>query len=274
MRARASFRLLAVIALLTCSLPVANAAADEPFTNVDVVTLTELGMEEAIIVGKIQQAPEVTFQLETDDLVALKEQGVAAGGIAAMLARVTVDQAGAAAAAGVASPSRAEVTMVTDEGEFQLLGNAGNYSTTYAVITVLAFMDYHGDEASIRTEDTTPSFTVATEHNPTSAYYLCRAEQDDDEEKRSVKAGQIGMWGTQSVMRPDPDWSLDYDATEVEPGIWQLEPEEPLVPGEYAIWKAAGETTGTWNAYLYDFAVDGDPPPADEKKKKNKKAKK
>jgi hypothetical protein len=273
MRAHESFRRLAVITLLICSALAATAAADEPFTNADVITLTELGMEEAIIVGKIQQAIQVEFQLETDDLVALKGQGVTVGVIAAMLARVTADQAGAAAGGGAASSDRAEVTMITDEGEFELLGNAGNYSTTYAVITVLAFMDYHGDEASVRTEDTTPSFVVATEHNPNSTHFLCRAEQDDDEDKRSVKAGQIGMWGAQSVMRPDPDWSIDYEATEIEPGVWRLEPEEALVPGEYAVWKASGETMGTWNAYLYDFAVDGDPPPAAEgkKKKKNKK---
>jgi len=262
-----------VAAALCCALAV-TASADEPFTNADVVTLTELGMEEAIIVGKIQQAAQVSFQLETDDLVALKEQGVAPGVIAAMLARVTADQRVASAGGGGGGGSSAEVVLVTDEGEVELLGNAGNYSMTHAVITVLAFMDYHGLEASIRTEDTTPAFLVATEHNPKSAYYLCKAEIDEDDDKRSIKAGQIGMWGAQSVMRPDPDWTVDYEATEVEAGVWRLEPEEPLIPGEYAIWKAAGETMGTWNAYLYDFAVDGDPPPEEEGKKKKKKKKK
>ncbi len=265
---------VALLALAATVLAASPAYADDPFTNTDVITLTELGLDEAVIVGKIQQAPAVAFQLETDDLVALKEQGVAPGVIAAMLARATADQAPAATGGG--SSSGAEVLLVTDDGEFELLGNAGNYSMTHAFVTVLAFMDYVGTDASIRTRDTTPTFVVATPHNPKSTYFLCRAEPDEDDDKRSIKAGQIGMWGAQSVLRPDPDWSIDYEATEAEGGIWQLTPEGDLAPGEYAVWKASGETAGTWNAYLYDFAIDGDPAaePVDEGKKKKKKNKK
>jgi len=265
-----------VVLLAICALLPATAFADEPFTNDDVVTLTELGLDEAVIVGKVRQAPVVSFALETDDLVALKDRGVAPGVIAAMLARATADQA--PSVLGTTSPgATAEVTLITDDGEFELLGNAGNYSMTHAFVTVLAFMDYVGTDADIRTLDATPTFRVATERNPKSAYFLCKAEQDEDDDKRSVKAGQIGMWGAQSVMRPDSDWTLGYEVTDLGGGVWELVPEAALEPGEYAIWKAAGETTGTWNAYLFDFAVDPDPnapPPPAEPKKKNKKKKK
>jgi hypothetical protein len=57
------------------------------FANADVVKLTSLGMSSEVIITKINTAKQVAFKVETDDLVALKDAGVAQDVINAVLMR-------------------------------------------------------------------------------------------------------------------------------------------------------------------------------------------
>lgn len=62
-------------------------AAEKPLTNADVVKLWKLALGEDVVIAKINQAAEVDFRLESDDLANLKKAGVSSKVIAAMLDR-------------------------------------------------------------------------------------------------------------------------------------------------------------------------------------------
>jgi hypothetical protein len=97
---------------------------------------------------------------------------------------------------------------------------------------------------------------VTTDKNPKGIYFVVKAEVDEDDGVRSVKAGQMSMYNMQSFLKPDDDWVLAYTADETEPNVWRLALEKDLPPGEYGLWKAAGSDPTAMNAYLFDFAVD------------------
>jgi len=266
--AAAVCRLSLSLLLLTTLIAGPAWAQDKPLTNIDVITLCEMGLGDDVVIAKIKQAPEVNFQLEVDDLAKLKDGGVSGPVIAAMLERTTA----APAPPPVTAPpeeDRPEVVLQTAGGKVELTGMYGHYSMTHAFVAVLAFMNYEGLHSAKRTTDARPSFLVANDKNPRGIYFVVKAEVDEDDDVRSVKAGQMSMYNMQSFLKPDEDWTFDYEAEEVESGLWKLTLEKDLPPGEYGVWKAAGSDPTAMNAYLYDFAVDGDG--SDDKDSKKKK---
>jgi hypothetical protein len=250
---------LALVALLwTVTWSPAQAGEGETLTNVGVMQLCELGLGDEVVIAKIKQAEAVAFKLEIDDLAQLKSAGVSGPVIAAMLERTTAPPASVVAVGGLVGEdvSRPEVVLKSAGGEVELTGMYGHYSMTHAFITVLAFMNYEGLHAAVRTTDVRPAFLVACDKNPRGIFYLVKAEVDDDDGIRSVKAGQMSMYNMQSILKPDEDWTLDYEAEQLESGLWKLTPAKDLPPGEYGVWKAAGSDPTAMNAYLFDFGVD------------------
>ena len=82
-------------------------AGEKPLTNPDVIELAKLGLGDSVVIAKIRQAPAVQFDLETNDLAALKKAGVSGAAIAAMLERATVNalpRQGTANAGGTSGP--------------------------------------------------------------------------------------------------------------------------------------------------------------------------
>lgn len=249
---RAGLGLLLVVFALG-ALP---ARAGETLTNGDVITLVEMGLGEEVVIAKIKQAEAVAFELEIDDIAELKDRGVTGPVIAAMLERSTARTPAPPAPPAAAEPDRPEVTLETQSGGIALTGMYGHYSMTHAFVAVLAFMNYEGTASAVRTTDARPEFLVATGKNPRGIFFVVKAEVDEDDGVRSVKAGQMTMYNMQSFLKPDEDWTLAYEAEEIERGLWKLTLDEDLPPGEYGVWKAAGHDATAMNAYLFDFAID------------------
>ena len=233
-------------------------------TNQDVIKLSQIGLEPAVIITKINTAQQVAFKLETDDLIALKNAGVNQDVIAAMMKRasnpVAVPSGGSGGATGsvidtpvgavqVSSPSGTDilVRLQAKDGIHDLSSEAGHMSTTYAFITMLMFMDYPGTKAQVRTTDNHPTLLVQCSKSPEGRFYLVRCKSN--EHTRSVKMGRSGAFlNMKSLGAPDSDWTIPFTFKQVQQGLWQIIPQETLKAGEYGVFGPSDE--------LFDFGVD------------------
>jgi hypothetical protein len=67
--------------------PERDRGAEKALTNADVVALMKVGLDDALITSKVQQAKAVVFDLSTDGIVALKKAGASNAVIDAMMKR-------------------------------------------------------------------------------------------------------------------------------------------------------------------------------------------
>ena len=109
--ARARVRRSAVIGLMAClgvSL-IAQGAAGPPLTNTDVIKLVAARLSDAVIVTAIESAPRADFDLTTNALIALKQNGASDAVIAAMQKAMLANRPRPAAAppAPIATPAPA-----------------------------------------------------------------------------------------------------------------------------------------------------------------------
>ena len=232
---------------------------EAPLTNADVVKLCKLDLGDEVVIAKINQAKAVNFNLDTDSLVRLREQGVSKEVVAAMLKRATPTPRPVPAAPsqglvpGAAPGDAMDVRLSAKDGDTELIGHGGEYSTTMAVVTVLAFMDYPGISAKTRTTDRQPAFVLTTQEEvPQNSTWVVMADRDKKHNVRSVKVGRFGAAmffgaGRLEFHKPDKDWTVPYDIQQEQPGVWRLTLKKSLKPGEYGVYHAGK---------LYDFGVD------------------
>lgn len=243
------------------------SAQEPPLTNQDVVKMCKLGLGDDVVIAKINQAPQVQFQLDVDSLAALKEQGVSKAVIEAMLKRSSAAPAApeprpGGSSAGLKALTGGEeeegVWLQTSQGRVRLESVLGDQSVTFAYMVSLIFLDFPGLQAQVRTSDRRPSILVRMSKNPRGRVFLVRAEPDKDDNVRSVKVGKASPFGRKSWNSPDADWTIDCDFREVEPGLWQMTPKADLKPGEYGLLFRGGflGTLAATQAELFDFGVD------------------
>jgi hypothetical protein len=251
------------------------AQETKPLTNEDVVKLSKAGLGDDVVIAKINQAPQVDFKLDTDSLIALKQQGVSKAVIEAMLKKATAPAAGGpnpapptstnplAARAGAPASASSQpqdeegVILRTADKTITLQSVQGDLSTVYAFAVYLLYLDFPGLQAEVRIADRRPTIVVRSKKSPRGRLFLVRAEQDKNDNVRSVKVGKAGMFGAKSWNSPDPDWVVACDVKDLGNGTWELVPKGDLAPGEYGVLFRGG-ITGTLgeSAELYDFGVE------------------
>jgi hypothetical protein len=222
-------------------------------TNEDVIKLAKLGFGDDVIIAKIQGAAFVSFKLETDDLVALKESGVSQPIIAAMIKKASSPSSGTiidTPMGAVAAPGADDilVRLVTKDKTIDLTSIAGHIGTTWAFFTVLSYMDYPNIKAEVRIGDLKPFILIQTRKSPQGRFYLVYCKPNKDNNNRSVKMGKSGMYTASDFGAPDGDWTVPFEVKQLQPGLWRMDPKNNLKPGEYGVWGPSSE--------LYDFGVD------------------
>lgn len=89
-----------LVALCLVAFPVLSA--ETPFTNDDVIALVKAGIDDAVVLAKINQAEQIAFDTSTDALVKLKAAGVSNAVLEAIIERsdgTSVRSGGSAAGA-------------------------------------------------------------------------------------------------------------------------------------------------------------------------------
>jgi hypothetical protein len=252
-------RVFAVLFFLALSPRAVHAADAKPLTNADIVTLAKAGFGAEVLTAKIEAAITVDFDLSSDALVKLKQQGVPQPVIAAMLKRessprtasVPASAAAAAQSGKAASSAPWQVRLVASSGTVDLIKSAGAVDS--AAFGTKTFHTFSGATAQTRTRDRQPALLIATTSNPNGQYFLVKTDSSTKRRLRSVKIG-AGMLGLRNSTTPDEDWTIPYDAIQQEPGIWRLHLSQPLEPGEYGVYLANQNQLAAGD--LYDFGVD------------------
>jgi hypothetical protein len=219
------------------------------------------GLSEEIIMAKIREAPQVDFQLSTDDLVALRKAGVSDRVVSAMLGR-------GRSASAVPRSQKDSVSLKTAEGTFPLRMVTGRVSSAGFGWTSNVFMNYDGLRSSVRTRDKRPILLVTCPSAlEAGQYYLATFDSDKKREARSLKLGQAirrtGIPGGR--LAPDRDWTIPFEVQEEGPGTWRVTLKNDLKPGEYGWYVNLPDTDDPYSALkhtcfvgggVFDFGVD------------------
>ncbi|HEX4953659.1 MAG TPA: hypothetical protein VF017_09740 [Thermoanaerobaculia bacterium] len=130
----------------------------------------------------------------------------------------------------------AEVSLPVVVGEFRKAGGGP--------IMVLYF-DFPGAKAETRSGSRRPILLVRSQEDPARSYLLVKCDSDEDDGRRSVKAGSAGTllkmgFTGKGDLAPDEDWTLPFTSAPESQGLWRVVPDANLEPGEYGLWDIKG----------------------------------
>jgi hypothetical protein len=266
-----------LLALLVLNVVPCQGAEDEKeaLRNSDILRMTESGLGNNLVVAKILESDLVDFDLEVDDLIELKNSGVSQEVIEAILGHkapsVFDTESSSSEATSVSSVGpigfmnedlgieTIRVALETEEGQQPIRVQRGEFSTV--AMGMLAFIDYPGLKARVRTQDRIPNLLVKSRSQLTGGrYFLARLDSDEDDGVRSLKVSSAkgrfkAMFGnSRKMMEPDHDWVFPYTVEDLGDDVWRVTPEKELEPGEYGWYVDAG--AGLQQPSIFDFGVD------------------
>lgn len=276
-------------ALLACALPAAASA--ETFNNATVVTLVKAGLGDEAVIAKIRATPG-QFDLSTDQIILLKQQGVSSGVIAAMLGAGTT--AGGAAASSIDSPDwrvshPSGIYLYKGEGDVAQMARidptTANQTKTggmlgYMMTGGLASIKmksvipnaharvggskarpefyFYFDEAnsSLSHGANTGSFLAGPAVTITSPNEFSLIRFDVKDNRREARVGSFSIAGSKSGIMDKDRIAFSYDR--IAPGVFRVRPDADLAPGEYGFlysMSAGGASGNGMIARVFDFAI-------------------
>lgn len=261
-------KLLAALAccLFLCALPA--HAQTETLDNAMILTLTEAGLGDDVIIAKIKTSPN-RFNLGTDDIIELKRKGVSSPVIAAMITASNASPVSTAASLSMDSPDpmvphppgvyllqstvekpRMERLNPVTANQTKTGGILG-YALTGGIASVSMKSVIPGGSARITTTETMPVFYFYfDEANPSlsggatssawllgpaapvtspSEFSLVRLTVKKD--RREARVGSFNIAGAKSGVMDKDRIAFTYD--QVAPGVFKVTPSAPLPPGQY-----------------------------------------
>jgi hypothetical protein len=253
---------LLIVSLLVTIMSTHLQAAEKPLTNEDVIKLSKIGLGEDVIISKIMQSNEVGFNLDTDSLIKLKDEGVGPKVISAMLNREKelTSKAGEPPALKEGNVpyglppglEKKEITLSTKDGNMKLMTIKGNFYTSgFAFVRVYTYT-YPGIKARIRTRDQSPTLLFASEDDIRAEIYIVKLEKDEKEQLRILRVGMGNNYSYHSGFMPDKDLTIPYEINEEKAGLWRIKFKGNLQPGEYGVY---GINSMLGPAF-YDFGID------------------
>jgi hypothetical protein len=245
---KAVTRLLVVVALIL-ALPAALLAADK-LTNADVIKLSKANLGDDLIIAKIQQAQDVSFKLDTDDIIQLKQSGVHQEVISAMLKRSSAPAASSSSGDSAEDDSvHPAVSLVASSGTTSLKAIEGDHKQFAAPFVGLRhFLEFDEQHATTRIKDRRPTLELHLGKSPGNHWWLVRLDPDDDDPTRGLDLESAGMYGGAHTFEPDEDFVIESTRTDAGGGVWRFKANKDMKPGEYALYSEKG--------FAYDFGID------------------
>lgn len=273
--------------LIAATLAFTSPVIAETLTPESIVSLSSMGLGDEAIIAKIKTTNS-RFDLTTDQMIALKRQGVSGPVIAAMLAG---GGSSAVPAMSMDSPDpmvphpagvyllnerSAEPKMVrmdatvTNQAKtggifgYALTGGLASMSikatiqndTARTKASTRQYFYFFFDESNAadgRTNGTWLAGTAATVSTP-SEFTLIRLVRKDG--RREARVGSMNIAGAKTgVMDKD---RIPFDYKMVRPGVFKAKAGDELSPGEYGFIYAIGGagTGGAMTARIFDFTVE------------------
>ncbi len=270
------------------ALSLAAPAMAETLNNATIIALSSAGLGDEAVIAKIRSSTG-TYDLSTDQIIALKQQGVSGPVIAAML-----DSTNPATRPVAFSMTSPDPQVPHPSGVYLMEGGgagarmqridatASNQAKTggilgYALTGGLASMSIKaaipGERARVATTSHHPTFYMFFDaSNPESAkqvvtfasgasatvsspneFTLIHLTQKKG--RREARVGSVNIGGAKTGVMDKDQLPFDYDM--VRPGVFRVTPKTDLPSGEYGlIYAISGSGTGgAMSARVFDFSV-------------------
>ena len=264
-----------------------GGGARETLNNASVIQLVRAGLGNEAVIAKIKSTPG-KYDLNTDDLIALKNAGVPGDVIAAMLTGVGDAKSSSSAMSttdidpsvphpsglylidtGARKLNRIEPTVSSQAKTGGIFG----YALTMGIASMSVKVAIAGEQARAVSSAALPEFyfffdasnpqtaNLASTWASGSAQTVSSPSEfsliklDPKGGRREAKVGSMNIAGAKSgVMDKD---RIPFDFQMVRDGVYKVTPKQILRPGQYAfIYALAGSgTNGAMSARIFDFAV-------------------
>lgn len=255
------------------SLFVSSVVLAESFTNDSIVSLSAAGIEDSVLLAKIDSLP-CAYSVGTDDIIRLKNAGVSNRVITAMVQRCI----GSSRAQGTddnssdplvkrrsgiyvwnanAVDTKLKIVRPTSAGGARVTGNGSIIFPYVARLTIsqasaqvlapsaLPIFYFYFEAADNKTGDFGTSESFAAQ-SP-SEFALIKFKSDKGQ--REMAIGRVTAFN--ATVGIDPKNTIPIKIDEVGDGIFKVEIVSPLKPGEYAFVIRAGSD----KYRIYDFRV-------------------
>jgi hypothetical protein len=272
---------------LGCALLFASPAAAETLTNSTVIELVRAGIGNDAVIAKIK-ATDGKYNLGTDDLIALKNQGVSGDVIAAMIGASTKANAVPAAMSltdinpMVPHPSglylintsanrldRIDPTVSNQAKTGGILG----YALTGGIASMSVKVAITGEAARVAAQSAAPSFyfffdasnpqtaNIASSWAAGSAQTVSSPSEFtliklmEKKGRREARVGSMNIGGAKTGVMDHDRIAFDYQM--VRDGVYKVTPKQPLEPGQYGFIYAltGGGSGGAMTARIFDFSI-------------------
>ena len=272
--------------------PAGATVAADVLTNATVLRMVAAGLPDQVIIAKIC-ASKSTFNLPTDQLIALKGKGVSGAVLATMLepapaasaavqAEMSIDSGdtGAPHYPGVymyGAESKKMTRILASASDQAKTGGIIGYALTAGIASASIKAAIPGKSAKVRTRGTRPPFYFffdesvprALQGNGASIWMsgagaitsspneLSLVRFNEKAAAREAKVGSINIAGSKTgVMDKD---RIAFETEEVRPGVFKVTPAVDLPPGEYGFIQtlsgSGGGRTGAMSARVFDFGI-------------------
>lgn len=272
---------------LACVLLVATPVAAETLDNATVIQLVQAGIGNEAVIAKIRST-EGRYDLNADNLIALKAAGVPGEVIAAMIDGPDKPEAATAAMSltdiNPATPHPSGVYLI-DKTANQLAridptmstqaktGGIFGYALTMGIASMSVKVAIAGDSARVVTRTATPSFyfffdasnpatsnlasswAAGSAQTVTSPSEFTLIKLMEKKGRREARVGSLNIGGAKTGVMDSDRIAFDYEM--VRPGVYKVTPKQPLRAGQYGFIYAiaGGGTNGAMTARIFDFSV-------------------
>jgi hypothetical protein len=284
---RGEYGLKYVSLALGCALIFASPVAAETLTNASVIELVKAGIGNDAVIAKIKATPG-NYNLNTDDLIALKNEGVPGDVIAAMIAGPSKPEAAAPVMSltdiNPMTPHPSGVYLIdTRANRLDRIdptvsnqaktGGIWGYAFTAGIASMSIKVAISGEAARVVAPSATPAFyfffdaSNPATANITSSWAAGSAQTVsspseftliqlmEKKGRREARVGSKNIGGMKTgVMDHD---RIPFDYQMVRDGVYKVTPKEPLEAGQYGFIYAltGGGTGGAMTARIFDFSV-------------------
>lgn len=280
---------LAIATVSLCLLaPVASLRAqDDTLTNGAIIELHQMGFGDEVLLEKIRSSP-TDFDLSLEGLRSLKEAGIPQSVIAEMIGKNAMDRNAESAEAvedpnDPLSPHSPGIYLFQESGEPRLLklepsvysqaksGGFLKHAFSYGVAKIKSKAILMGTSARLQLRDRKPTFYFYFEETETGLSYqsqattspaefvLAELDVKDKKNHRELVVGQMNAFGAESGALDKTVRLLDFE--EVADGIYRVQPQNSLTPGEYGFYYAGAAPMPTYGVVgssggrVFDFGV-------------------
>jgi len=275
-------------ALAVSSFTVSSPAyAAETLNNASVIELVRAGIGNDAVIAKIKSTAG-KYDLNTDDLIALKNAGVPGDVIAAMISGPAKAESAPAAMSltdiDPMSPHPSGLYLI-DVGANRLdridptvsnqakTGGIFGYALTMGIASMSVKVAIAGEAARVVAPSATPSFyfffdasnpataNIASSWSAGSAQTVSSPSEFtliklmEKNGRREARVGSMNIGGAKTGVMDHDRIAFDYQM--VREGVYKVTPKQPLEAGQYGFIYAlsGGGTGGAMTARIFDFAI-------------------